>query len=518
MQVADFEAAPSKKRHRSYEHSMLSTTAPEYSTGEVLLAAAYRGLLLGTSESDVDLDNIANARDLMPDDVGGKELWGRLLMEHGGIASPLRHGQYSPLASRQLMPIVPSVARIAGVLGKRPRSRWNPSNLLFETLGAGAGPTDARSLISSLGTALEVNPGDDIWARFIEGSLQLGLHSIAPRPAPHAPFSTLTLADDQLRAYRSNGTARQLCPAERFCKDLPAVLATKQGLTRRQWTVLTEAILRLGLGMHVLWICHVNSVTWDLLLDVLSGTSAPNVVDVEADIWEPADDSHFLLELGSDAETMIERLIERYAYARTGINLLLCRLDDAGVSWPTSAHIGFSVPSGDAAPKAVADFLSHVAANRTAVDATNAADWMRGRLGQLFDDREELRALAKCESGYTKNLFEFSRHGLGQVKAKDPEQRCYDLAYLLAYAGERRPLKVQPGPAMLVTLVHACCSANPAIPMSLDDFRRHLGEYGLHVPAGELIDGRTGRDLAMLGLVVDSPDAAGGRLLVPPFS
>jgi hypothetical protein len=56
------------------------------------------------------------------------------------------------------------------------------------------------------------------------------------------------------------------------------------------------------------------------------------------------------------------------------------------------------------------------------------------------------------------------------------------------------------------------------MPVSLADFRSHLAEYGLHVPAGELIGGKTGHDLAMLGLVVDSPDAAGGRLLVPPFS
>jgi len=142
---------------------------------------------------------------------------------------------------------------------------------------------------------------------------------------------------------------------------------------------------------------------------------------------------------------------------------------------------------------------------------------LRARVGQLFDEREDLRALAKCESGYTKNLFEFARHSLGQIKAKNPEQRCYDLAYLLAYAGDRKPLPVQPGPATLVTLVHACCAANPSIPVSLDDFRHHLREYALHVPAGELVSGKTGKDLAMLGLVVDSPDAAGGRLLVPPF-
>jgi hypothetical protein len=70
---------------------------------------------------------------------------------------------------------------------------------------------------------------------------------------------------------------------------------------------------------------------------------------------------------------------------------------------------------------------------------------------------------------------------------------------------------------MLVTLVHACSAANPVIPVSLDDLSGHFADYGLRVPAGELVHGKTGRDLTMLGLVIDSPDAAGGRLLVRPF-
>ena len=55
------------------------------------------------------------------------------------------------------------------------------------------------------------------------------------------------------------------------------------------------------------------------------------------------------------------------------------------------------------------------------------------------------------------------------------------------------------------------------VPASLDDLRRHLSHYGLRTPAGELAQGRVGADLEKLGLVVDSPDAAGGRMLVAPF-
>ena len=52
MQLQDFESEPTKKRHPVYEASMLYATAPEWSTGEVLLAATYRRLLLGVSEGE----------------------------------------------------------------------------------------------------------------------------------------------------------------------------------------------------------------------------------------------------------------------------------------------------------------------------------------------------------------------------------------------------------------------------------------------------------------------------------
>jgi hypothetical protein len=517
MQVSEFEIAPTKNRHPVYDDSMLYSTAPEWSTGEVLLAAAYRRLILGISESSVNLDNIEQVPSAMPAETGGPETWSRLFIERGGIASPLKHGQYSSLASRQLMPLVPSVARIAGVLGKRPRSRWNPSNLLLEVIGAGVGRVNGQTLVRQLGESLAITSSDDVFARFLEDSLQQGLQQVQPSPMASAPFHSLQLEEEMLRAFRGNHGASRLCPAERFCRDLPTVLAVKSSLTRRQWTVLVESVLRLGLGMHVLWTCNANAVTWECALDVASGATPPITNEIEAKIWEMQDDSRPLLELGSDAEPLIERLVERYAYARTGINLLLCRLDDAGAPWSPAVPIGFASPSDTSAPAALASFLAHVSAHRQAIDPGNAGLWLRARVGQMFDEREDLRALARCDSGYTKNLFEFARHSLGQVKAKYAEQRCYDLAYLLAYAGERKPLSLQPGSAMLVMLVHACCAANPSLPVSLDDFRQRLGEYGLHVPAGELVDGKTGRDLARLGLVVDSPDAAGGRLLVPPF-
>lgn len=517
MRQQDFEDAPSSSRHPLYEESMLYATAPEWSTGEVLLSSAYRCLILGISEREISLSNIDQIPRSMPDALGGEPLWSKLLAERGGIASPLKGGQKSPVATRQLMPVVPSVARVAGVLGARPRSRWNPSALLLETVGAGLGHTNGGAFIQRFGSALDVDVNDDAFARFVEDSLQQGLTAVQPAPAQQRPYATLQITEPQSRAFRAQPDATRLSPAERFCRDLPAVLAAKATLTRRQWTVLVESILRLGLGMHALWTCNTNVLLWECALQVAAGGTVPSGPELEAALWEGQGSPHAILELGADADPLIKRLIERYAFARTGLNLLLCRLDDVGNPLPPGTILGFDAQSNTPAPLALANFLAHVAAHRQAIDPTDAGAWLRRQVTQLFDQQNELRRLAQCRSGYTKNLLEFARHSLGQVKTKDPEQRCYDLAYLLAYSGDRKPLTVLPGPAMLVMLVHACCKANPGIPTSLDEFRRQLADYGLNARAGELNTGKAGQDLARLGLVVDSPDAAGGRLLVPPF-
>jgi len=514
MQVTEFSGEPTSKKHPQYESSMFSTTAPEWATGEVLLASTYRRLLLGIGEAGIDTTNIDKVRDAMPPIVGGPEVWSKLLIDRGGIESPLCHGSHTSVGARQLMPIIPSIGHIAGVLG-RPRSRWNPSNLLLETIGAGVGYENGLALICQLGHSLSVTTEDDIFARFSESSLQLGLEGIGQNAIGSLPYTDIELADSELCAFRFGASSNPLNPAERFCKDLKSVIELKDKLTRRQWTVFVESVLRIGLGMHVLWTCNANIILWDLIISVASGSAPPTIAEIENYIWKIREPQVFL-ELGSNPEPLIERMIERYAYARTGINLLLCRLDDAGVSWPESECIGYSKLTQSPAPKVIAKFLNHIFTNRQAIDALDAGKWLLSQVGKLFDDRKDLRSLASCKSGYSKNLKEFFRHSLGQINAMNPEQRCYDLAYLFAFSG-RKKLCVQPGAAMLIMLVNACCVENPSIPVSLENFRYHLGTYGIHVPAGELISGRTGRDLAMLGLIMDSPDAAGGRLLVSPF-
>ncbi len=97
--------------------------------------------------------------------------------------------------------------------------------------------------------------------------------------------------------------------------------------------------------------------------------------------------------------------------------------------------------------------------------------------------------------------------------------KSYDQAYLLAKQNRSNasPWPVDPGPVMLLLLLHCCCRSVGGAFTGVEDLRRYLAAYGIQAPAGSLQGGAAARHLERLGLVVDSPDAGGGRLLVDPF-
>ena len=407
------------------------------------------------------------------------------------------------------MPLVPQVGYYSGVRGGFGRSRWYPANLLLEVVGTGVGLTNAATVLARFRNAIAVDATDDLVARFID--------HVLPPPAGRATPRLLTLSNEHVKGYCSPLTSRQMqIPAARLCADLDAIIELKNRLTRRQWTVLVEGILRLGMTTHVLWVCYANSKCWDLALRAAAGQSVPTESEIHGLLWRPATDSAVLLELGRDAVRLLEQWLEQYVYGRFGLNLILHRLDDVGSGWPIDQVIGHVPGHPLSAAQQVHSFLTHISTNRAAIDGTNAEQWLRTQCRQICDGRLEL---VTSERGFTRNMFFFLRHTLGQIETLNPEQKEYDQSFLVAKHGRRRGTKwlVEPGPAMLIALVHACCKAQRGLPASLDDFRAHLASYGLQCPAGELLGGRVGTALERLGLVVDSPDAAGGRLLVAPF-
>jgi hypothetical protein len=515
MSVDQSMGRPSERSHPAYVDSLFSPTAPEYSTSEVLLGGVYRKLITATPENDVDLEAIPEIVRSIPAARGDARLWRSILLELGGIASPARSGQRRSKPIPQLMPIIPEAARRGCVLGRKGKNRWTPGNLLLEIIGSGIGLDSGVIHVRRLGENLRVGRGDDVLAQFLDNSLReaAGVNEQGPRPYESANI----LRETHCRGLRIRLSEQAPSnPAEQFCADVDAIIELKSDLTRRQWTVLVEAVLRIGLAMHWLWICWMNSEVWRQLQIVIDGGPVPSPHGLSLELWGASSGSA-ILEIGRDAVPSIKLLIEQYVHGRIGINLVLHRLDEIGVPWPR-ATIGFSADGNFDAPQCIHDFLTHVSNHRLDIDAQDPKGWIRRKCSAVVDGRP---GLARCDSGFSKNLLEFVRHSLGQIETQDPELRSYDQSYLLANKSRRMTRRsrwpVELGPAMLIALAHCCCRAKSPLEASLEDLREHLAKYRVDVPPHELTSGGFSDSLERLGLVVDSPDAAGGRLIVSPF-
>ena len=63
-----------------------------------------------------------------------------------------------------------------------------------------------------------------------------------------------------------------------------------------------------------------------------------------------------------------------------------------------------------------------------------------------------------------------------------------------------------------------CALAGMGGPRSIHRLGQHLAAYGIAVDRYDIARNDLGHQLRMLGLVLDSPDAESGMLLLPPFA
>lgn len=515
--------SPSGRTHSAYASSILLPVAPEYSTGEVLLASAYRRLISGDTDAAVNLEDIdglpdrlakqAVAIDPRMDSESFRQAWTDLILAPGGLASPTPRGAQGSRRLKQLMPLVPELSRVAGVLGKV-RNRWQPGNLLVSTLYSGQPGPEGTKLLFSLRDALAVTDNDDYFARFIENCLKKVDEVAVGRKKAEAP------TDDELKdlqmlyppAWRVR-PPRGYLPSERFADDLVFVIGLKPRLTRRQWAVLVESLFRLGMGMHQLWLCRLNARVWSLCLDAVEDRP-PSLEAVTEACWASQDSDEPMIQLAENAMPRVRRYLAEFGSARIGINLLLYVLQDAGYPW--APKLGATSDQWNSPAASIHGFLAHVNSHRSEVkDLLKQKGWSSLGTAAAAVADTDLRLL---RGAATRNLSFFVRYSLGQIQPTDDAQRQYDQGYLLHREDKRGDrLQVKPAPSMLMLLVHCCCRSGGAAPASVEHFRAHLRAYGIEASADELRAGNTARDLEHLGLVVDSPDAGGGRLLVDPF-
>lgn len=511
MSIEGFKQRPFHN-HTNYDNSCFSMgQQPEYSTGDVLLASCYRVLgLARTAESRVNLEDIDQLSTRLQKDSIPITAWEFIFKR--ALRSPRRMGERTTKPLPQLVPLVPALGNFSGVLG-RPRSRWNPGMLALYTIASGVGPESFPSSISSLFHALDtIEHEDDEFAWFLERKLR----DLRETKRPGNPPEWHKELDLPKVIYRDQ-QQEPWSPAEVFARDLNKLLLLKPSLTRRQWCALLESLLRIGLVSHVLWICSLNTCVWNLALEMLEGYPPPSGDAIEKVFWSKHVKTEPFLDGGQNADPYLRRQIESYATARLGLNMLFYVLEEQGTSfdWPEAVSNG-----GLAAGAQIEYFLEHLSQARSTI-GLNPRSWVTGELGTTIDNLAANRGinLSGDTKGVPKNLYEFLAYTLQRRRTKEVALLEHDQGYLLAKASSasNSPWVVRPGPVLLLTMCHVTCASMAGAPVTLRHLADHFGYYGVRLATGDLQEGLIATDLETLGVLVDSPDAGGGRLVLDPF-
>lgn len=493
MSREQFENAPWKTQHRAYEGSVIAMKpAPEFSTAEVILASAYRTLGYSSHQESLvpsagrAFDKASAKPRRKSDDRISAETWKTIL--HGALQSPKQPKQSSK-RFLSLCPIVPDASLYSGS-ARLSGNPWNPGQLLLKLIATGCeSPEEFDAIWKLLFDGLSVTDDDDIWARWLQKEFE------ARRTISSVTWSRST--PDITPSFSAQDHARVNVPARQFVQDLRAVIEAKGSMTRRQWMSILEAVVRLGCVAHVLWVCVVHDRLWKLIRAVMSGAELPSRDLFASSVFSGAGRP---LAYGATALPLIRDLASRYLHARLGINLLLWELESQAT--PVRSLEAIS---------SLHELLTVVGSKKDAIQASGFAD----RYSELCDTSS--RELS-CKKGIGNNLVEFCRYALGQRQTADATLRGYDQGYQLRKKAEyaSAPWVVSLGPVALLAFTH-CCLLEAKSPRSVLRLCEHLGRYGIDIDRDDIAQSELGMKLRMLGLVLDSPDAESGMLLVPPF-
>lgn len=496
MSFAEFRDDPWRKSHEAYRQSVLALSpAPEYASSEVVLSSLYRVIgLPDLTEREVpqngrDLDKeIRTYRDRRRQREGAALQPDALLgLLHSALESPKLPNQ----SSKRFLQVTPLVPRTA-VFSGAPRlngSPWSAGNLVRRMVWLGsADAEEARAIWSSLFEALAVDDGDDVFARFLQSELSAWRPQHDWKPGPLGDESLLSPEDRQGLAY----------PARQFVKDLGAIVSAKPVVTRRQWTSLLEAILRIGVVAHVAWILDIHARTWTVVREAIEGRVPVSLEETRSRLF-PRPFSY--LSYGDRALPGIKDRASSYLRARIGLNAVLWGLHELGDD-PT-ATIGSAAE--------VHSLLQEVSARRASLSELDL--W---KTIEEVQERESRTILCSKNAGH--NIMEFARHVLGQRQTASSVLRGYDQGFVIRKKGASAssPWVVGLGPVAVLALVH-CSLDGSAGPRSVHRLAQHLMGYGIAVDHRDIADNDLGHQLRMLGLVLDSPDAESGMLLVQPF-
>ncbi len=496
MTLNQFRESPWQTSHPIYSQSALAMTpAPEYASSEVILSSLYRAAgFQGLSEGAVpqagrDLDReIQRFRNRKrPMEGAALDADSFNMMLHSALESPKLPNQSSK-RFLQVTPLVPQTAAFSGS-ARLAGSPWSPGALVRRMVWLGASSVPAaEKLWENLFDALSVANDDDIFARFLQRELSAWATEPGWTRAPSLPMPMLDPIDQDALRY----------PARQFFEDIEAIIEAKGSLTRRQWTSLLEAILRIGVVSHVLWLCDIHDRSWRCLREAMAG-GGPTTVDETRQAMLPR--TLAALSYGDRALATVKDQVSAFLLARLGLNATLWSLAEAG-----------EVPGNLSTATGLFALCEAVRNARY----TRALDGLASLVAEL-QERENRTVI--CRKGIGSNIMEFARHVLGQRQTANAVLRGYDQGYALRKRGTSTssPWIVALGPVAVLALVH-CSLSKTSGPRSVRRLAQHLQGYGISVDHRDIAQNDLGHQLRMLGLVLDSPDAESGMLLVPPFA
>jgi len=497
MSTNEFLDSPWLKNNKIYKKSVFHVSpAPEYSTAEVTLSSLYRASgFSGYTESKVPSMGVEFKKqgDLAKNQqvISGKispQTW-RILL-NGVLDSP-KSDKQSKSRNIQLCPIVPDIALYSGSPRLKGNS-WNPGELLKNIIIIGSkDQVEADYVWAKLFGALSISDDDDVWARWLEEIFE-----------QRKVDSSINWSQTTLKYFENIPSDEKISlsfPAKQFVFDLLAIIESKSQMTRKQWVSLLEAVIRVGVVTHVLWLCKINDSIWKACHQVLF---TENQISNEYLINTIFLKTQKFFSYGKPVLSPIRAIASRYLVARLGINLVLWMLEDLGETSLSELN-----SKGD-----LIKLLQVISHHKDRLLGLNIVDKFN------FLKNKEAKVIS-IKQGTGSSLEEFFKYNLGQLQPANQSLRGYDQGYFAQKKGSYRnsPWVLSFGPVAVLAMVY-CCLSQVKGPRSISRLSNHLNAYGLDLGIDEISNGDLGRKLRMLGLVLDSPDAESGMLLVPPFA
>lgn len=476
---------------KKYTSSLLHLSpAPEYANGEVVLASVYRSVTHdGPKEQRVpslgrDFERRVKKGKRVQDDYGIVGLdsadWYGLIT--GALRSPKQPNQAS---SRflQISPVVPDAA-IYSLSARQSANSWDPGKLVAKMVMLGCRSfEEASNLWAELFWALKITNSDELWAKFLDSEFR------SWRTAELSEYFNAPSSLDAKDYLEFEGAP--CFPAKQFVDDLRAVIELKKHLTRRQWVSMLESLLRIATASHVFWICALNIELFESIKRIMSGM---DVTSSKIELWDRLSQPTYVA-YGQYSARAIKTYSTGFLKSRVGINLLVHLIDEKY----GSENISF---------ESIDDVLDDISQKMS----PDIVDRFWAEYQKIIESDSRI---VQGKKGSASNIGEFLRHVLGKRQTSETGLASYDQGYYLAKRGAGA-WEVSMGPVAVLTLVHSCTHEKSGT-SNIEDLFMHIRRYGIELTVQDITSSSLEKTLRNLGLVVDSPDAEGGMVLLSPF-